>query len=937
MTSSGLERLTPRVGAAASRTSAIAVVAGVLLVGSALAAILWPALALAWTAFGAVESEVAAGFDTPRRGPPPVTVQEGAFLGTTELLLRSFGWIAAIAAVALLIGWPLGVFAAERWARGRSPNATVADRCRAGVLGLLLAMPLAVPGYLVFWSLWHQVEPTSLIGRWLMERGAAVALREGVLVIALALWTAPQVVWCVLIHRVARPEPTASLRRLDGAGRIAALAAAWRHDRLPLAAASTILFLALLGESVSFDLAQVRTYGFELRSLDASGAPPAAVLLAGWPAVLVAAGLVLLAMAFVGRLRSRPSNARDRSVEAGRGGSVDRRAWGLPGLLGWIAVVIVAGLPLLLLIEGIVAGTRGGELATFLRLYARPASNSLLLAGAAGALIGGLAVCTAVVLLLRRTTGSAPRIAIALFAVGAALPATLVALALEAGWNRPGVGPLVYDNASILLLAAIARFGIVGCIVGVAATALIGDRARLLVALDDPRTPRALWRVAGPALLTAMLVGSFAGMALAFSEIIVTGRVQPPGLPLLASSILNAIHYQQPETVLVASSAALLLATAGSAIAVARLVLGRRGWRRGSHAAPRRLSLPAGLPMVLLVGAGLLAFGGCGQGATGTPSDPYAGIPPIPSIRTFGTPGYGPGQFRVPRSVAFDEARGRFFVIDKSARIQRMDREGRPELEWRMPEFTIGMPVGLSVHPDDGRVFVADTHYHRIVVFSGEGVELARFGRYGQAPGEFIYPTDIAFGTDGRIYIGEYGGNDRVQIFSPTFEPIGVIGSFGGGEGQFSRPQGLAFDRAANELYVADSNNHRVVVYDPDGRRLRQFGTPGTAVGELAYPRGIVFCGDGTILLVEFGNHRVQRFVAAPGERFGTSLGVWGGMSTGPRPQPIGEPIDVVERHREIEVEPGRLQYPWDMAGVGGHVMVLDSSNNRVMLAKIPS
>jgi DNA-binding beta-propeller fold protein YncE len=176
-----------------------------------------------------------------------------------------------------------------------------------------------------------------------------------------------------------------------------------------------------------------------------------------------------------------------------------------------------------------------------------------------------------------------------------------------------------------------------------------------------------------------------------------------------------------------------------------------------------------------------------------------------------------------------------------------------------------------------------------------------------------------------------------VQIFSPTFEPIGVIGSFGGGEGQFSRPQGLAFDRAANELYVADSNNHRVVVYDPDGRRLRQFGTPGTAVGELAYPRGIVFCGDGTILLVEFGNHRVQRFVAAPGERFGTSLGVWGGMSTGPRPQPIGEPIDVVERHREIEVEPGRLQYPWDMAGVGGHVMVLDSSNNRVMLAKIPS
>jgi DNA-binding beta-propeller fold protein YncE len=931
-----------------------------MLATAAIASVAWPALALlidgserwgsgGWNATGPALPQA----ESPRASPSAaITPVPGAFLGTGELLARSLGWILAIGALALLLGWPLGVFAAQRWERARRVGASFADRARGAFIAFLLAMPLAVPGYLVFWSLWHQVEPTSIVGRWLMERGAAVALREGVLVIALALWTAAPIAWCVIAHRVARPEPTAHLRRLDGGGFRAALAAAWRHDRLPLAAGSTIVLLALLGESVSFDLAQVRTYGFELRSLDASGASAGSVLAAGWPAVLLASILVLLAMALITRLGRRMQGGipRERRAEDSHLASRMRLAMVVTPL-GWLGTLLVAALPIMLLVEGLLATipreAGGGELATFLRLYARPAANSMLLALAAGALIGTLGVGVAIATLLplrRNAGGNRPlrmvilRAVIALLALGAALPATLLALALEAGWNRPVVGPLIYDNASILLLAALARFGIVGCVIGLAAAALVGERSRLLIALDDPRSPRALWRVARPALITAFLVSGFAGTALSFSEIIVTGRVQPPGLSLLASSILNAIHYQQPETVLVASSAALLIAASGSAIAVLRLVGIRRlrGARSVAALPGMAMGTAMGTAMVALLLAGA-PLAGCERRSASADPDRYAGIPPIPAVRTFGTPGFGPGQFRVPRSVAFDEARGRFFVIDKSARIQRMDRDGNPQLEWRMPEFSIGMPVGLSVHPDDGRVFVADTHYHRIMVFSAEGVELARFGRYGQGPGEFIYPTDIAFGNDGRIYIGEYGGNDRVQIFSPTFEQIGTIGSFGGGEGQFSRPQGLAFDRSANELYVADSNNHRVVVYDPDGRRLRQFGTPGTAQGELAYPRGIVFCGDGTILLVEFGNHRVQRFVAAPGERFGVSLGVWGGMSTGPRPQPIGEAVDVVELHREITVEPGRLQYPWDMAGVGGHVMLLDSSNNRVMLAKIPS
>lgn len=48
------------------------------------------------------------------------------------------------------------------------------------------------------------------------------------------------------------------------------------------------------------------------------------------------------------------------------------------------------------------------------------------------------------------------------------------------------------------------------------------------------------------------------------------------------------------------------------------------------------------------------------------------------------------------------------------------------------------------------------------------------------------------------------------------------------------------------------------------------WGTQGGAAGELHYPYDLVLDSAGTVLVAEFGNHRVQRFT-----RDGRSLGVW--------------------------------------------------------------
>ena len=37
----------------------------------------------------------------------------------------------------------------------------------------------------------------------------------------------------------------------------------------------------------------------------------------------------------------------------------------------------------------------------------------------------------------------------------------------------------------------------------------------------------------------------------------------------------------------------------------------------------------------------------------------------------------------------------------------------------------------------------------------------------GTGPGQFIYPTDVAFDAKGHVFVSEYGDNDRIQVFEP--------------------------------------------------------------------------------------------------------------------------------------------------------------------------
>lgn len=272
----------------------------------------------------------------------------------------------------------------------------------------------------------------------------------------------------------------------------------------------------------------------------------------------------------------------------------------------------------------------------------------------------------------------------------------------------------------------------------------------------------------------------------------------------------------------------------------------------------------------------------------------------------FGDRGLGHGQMVYPRAMALGPD-GCIFVIDKTARIQRFSPDGEFETCWQMPEWEAGQPTGLSVDPA-GRVLVADTHYFRIIMFDRDGNELARFGSMGTGDGEFLLTTVAVADGNGRIYVSEYGDNDRISVFSSDLEFLYSFGRENMGDMPLIRPQSIAIDRDGT-LWVADACRHRICHFSPDGTLLDSFGTLGREPGQLQYPYHVAVCPDGTLLVSEFGNNRLQRF-----DRTGRSLETWGGTGTAP----------------------GQLLSPWSaVVTEKGLVYVLDSGNNRIQVFRM--
>jgi DNA-binding beta-propeller fold protein YncE len=175
----------------------------------------------------------------------------------------------------------------------------------------------------------------------------------------------------------------------------------------------------------------------------------------------------------------------------------------------------------------------------------------------------------------------------------------------------------------------------------------------------------------------------------------------------------------------------------------------------------------------------------------------------------------GRGQLQRPTGLARDPLLGHLYVADTYAHdikvfddagtlLKVLGRRGTGDGEFNFPSH-------LSW--SRGELYVTDTLNNRVQVFGGApGHTLQRqFGSRGLALGQLVRPKGVGVDADGNVYVVE-SYYDSLLVYSPQGDFLLPIGGTGTATGRFYLPAGVWVD-SRNRVHVADMFNGRIVLF----------------------------------------------------------------------------------------------------------------------------
>jgi len=210
----------------------------------------------------------------------------------------------------------------------------------------------------------------------------------------------------------------------------------------------------------------------------------------------------------------------------------------------------------------------------------------------------------------------------------------------------------------------------------------------------------------------------------------------------------------------------------------------------------------------------------------------------------------------------------------KAALLWEFDQNGKFVKEWGPNNYAESFAHAVRVDKQDN-VWQVDEGSGMVVKYNPEGQDIFWLGRTPEAidylqsnleilhfggvtqparnqhpvgrKGEFDRETDVAFDSQGNIFVTDGYGNSRVVKISPDGHWLKMLGTWGHDQDQFITPHAIASD-AQNNIYVADRGNRRIQVYDNDlnyKKTIGNIGAPWALCTTDSNPQ-YLFAGDGT-------------------------------------------------------------------------------------------
>lgn len=173
-------------------------------------------------------------------------------------------------------------------------------------------------------------------------------------------------------------------------------------------------------------------------------------------------------------------------------------------------------------------------------------------------------------------------------------------------------------------------------------------------------------------------------------------------------------------------------------------------------------------------------------------------------------------------AVAVD-SKDQVYVYSRSEHpMMVFDRQGNFVTSWG--EDVLEDAHGIYIDGDDN-VYCVERETHCLRKFTSDGKLLMTVGTPHQMgkPGDpFRLPTDVAFDSQGFMYITDGYDNARVHKYTPDGKLITSWGEPGTGPGQFDLVHCVRIDKD-DKLWVLDRSNNRIQFFDTEGNYLDEW------------------------------------------------------------------------------------------------------------------